>query len=431
MKSLRDLFNGSDKLNPLLMHITLILIFVVFVMNLWSSISNSQPLGDEGFYLNELERIHNDGLWTAFSDGISHLFMWIWYLISLTGTNGLVGMRAISILLAFVSMYIIYYLLKKTTDSRALLLVAISTAAYVFFVTKTGRMFYLAINDTLMNALGLAAILFLSKYFDQYRIKHLVIAALFSGMMFWVRSFSILIFGGLFISVILIPLLHDPKRLIKQSLRSLLFIFVFVIVMISVQIPSIIDNQRLSFEKKNLSGDWGARNWITRLERKPSGSIFAYERSSWEYVDRYIEEQGEDSIPRGFFGRVKADPKFMVDNLASNLFVRVPYIILISIGFLGIGLLRILRVPEKWVSKLTPTELLCLTVFMSVGLGVSLVIINYIEHRWLFMICLTGLFLGVKSICGMSANLQRLLIRAQFVFMILLTSMTLLTSITQ
>lgn len=377
----------------------LIVLAMSFLSHIVMDFSKPDSIGDEGFYCPEIARFQTQGLWDSFAGGISHLFVILSSALSLLVGSNLLGARLLNILLLPLALFIWYHIVKLVLTKPVARDIAWLSFAYVLLIAKTGRMFFVGINDPLMIVLGMGVLLCVLRYIKTDKTVSLVMAAILSGMMLWVRSFSVLIIGGISLWMVLHALFQKPR--LRSILHGSMFFFVLINVALLVQIPSISEHGRLSFENKSsTSGDWNARNWITRVLRLPSGSIFAYAGPEWEQVDEYIERHGAQSIPKGFVDSVKRDPKFMLDNFASNLVVRFPYILIVSIGLLFFPLLDFLRKPEFWFSAGKRTLLPSLMVFISVSLGVSLVIINYVEHRWQFMAVASSIVLA-------SAQLER------------------------
>lgn len=391
------------------------------VVRIW--ISN--PIGDEGFYLSEIAIAKSIGLWKSFSSGTSHLYSTIGYLISLVMPNPLIGLRLFSILLSLAAFVIALSLIQRITPNLIIRKLSAITMAYMFFCSKTGGMFFVAINDALLVTIALVTVLFLLKYLQTKKYKELVLTALFSGLMFWVRSFALLVFGGIVLGVAVIPIMRDGISIWKSSIRTCIFILITVLVALLVQIPSLIDNKAISFENKSRDRDWAAWNWLAQKERIPSGSIFLYSRPPYEVVQRYLDEQGSSSIPRSLIEKMKADPKYMVDNLVSNLFVRLPFVLLMSMGMFFFGLMSILREPDRWRFRLKPQSLALLIIFLSVSIGVSLYIINYLEQRWLFIPAVMGMLLGAGRISELPEKSIDKLSKVQLLVLLLLTSVSL------
>ncbi|NLO11376.1 MAG: hypothetical protein GX122_03025 [Candidatus Cloacimonetes bacterium] len=397
-------------------------VILIILFKILTSAFQPIPQGDENFYLSELARFHTNGVWNTFSRGVSHLFMSIWYLVSFLPLNSLIIMRLLNLVLGLLDLYLIYLILKPLNLKKLSMSVALCTATYAIFISQSGAMHYRAISDPLMTTLALTAIYFVTKYVREYKLKDLILAALFSGMMFWVRNFAIIIFGGILASVAFIPL-FKRERALPHLGKLLLFFVIFIIVLLVVQIPSIHQHQKISFERKIGSGlgGWGHRNWLTQKQQLPSGSVFAYRRVEWDFVDEYIESHGKQSIPRGVLGVFIDNPKLKTDITIVNLFFRIPYILLMSTGLLLLGFLRIVRCPESWLRTLSPQILALLAVFFSVACGVSLAIINYIEHRWVFTASISALIIGIYGFEEMSERWQKILLIGQLLLIPLLS----------
>lgn len=413
--------NGAKKEN-LLKYIAWISLALYFIFRLIMYIKDPSPKGDEKYFLEEIARFRSMSFRDAYFGNFYHLYLTIWYLISFLPINDLMLMRFINIVIGVVNLCLMYKILNRFDLSKNVRSLALLTAGYAIFVSQSGTMHYSAINDPIMNALGLATILFLIRYLDNYRMKDLVFTAVFSGMMFWIRTFSIIIFGGIIAAVFMVPLLKKEKVFIHLA-KVALFLTVFVLVVLIIQVPSLIENQKITFEGKRREGlgNWSHRNWLTQKEQISSGSIFAYKRVEWEYVDDYIETYGKQSIPSGVIGVFKDNPKLKTDITVVNLFFRIPYILLMSTGLMFLGLFRVIREPESWLVDLPPSVLALLAVLFSVCCGVSLAIINYIEHRWIFMAAMMGIGLGAYGIQSMTDKWQKYLVHGQYVLLMLLT----------
>jgi len=105
-----------------------------------------------------------------------------------------------------------------------------------------------------------------------------------------------------------------------------------------------------------------------------------------------------------------------------NVFFRVPYILALSIGFLFLAFLNYLRLPEKWFIDKNLGGLLLLLTSISVCCGVSIYIINYVEHRWQFMTAFSALVLG--TICAANVEKKKiynLLLISQYGFLLFMS----------
>ncbi|MDP3115394.1 MAG: hypothetical protein Q8M98_11595 [Candidatus Cloacimonadaceae bacterium] len=375
--------------------------------------------GDEGFFLKELGRFQQDGMWTSFSDGISHLHVLLVNFLSYFVGQPLLAGRILSLLLLPLGFLIGVWIIRNLRLSHAVEVLTLATLAYVLVFSQSGKMFYRFLSDPLMIVIALGSILYIQRYCTEYRIKYLISAAILAGMMFWVRSFALLIFGGMFAFFLYLFIFHKPR--VKHFSAMLLFITIASSTALIVQIPSIHNKGRISFEDKSGDGDWNERNWITRIDRKSNGGVFSYLRVTWDRVEQFKQEYGEHSIPRSLSERFARDPKFMVDSFVSNMVVRIPYVLLISIGFYFLLLLDLIRRP-KWLfwDLQSSFKLLLLSVFVSVSLGLSLIIVNYIEHRWLFAAVFCALILSSMHLDrSVMRRYRKYLIGSQWIFLLL------------
>ena len=396
-----------------------------FVFKLVLRIWINNPIGDEVFFIEEIEFVRDNGLWESFSSGTSHLYSMIGYLISLVMPNLLIGLRLFNIILSMAAFVIALSLIQRVTTNLIIRKISAITMAYMIFCCKTGAMFFVAINDALMVTIALVTTLFLLKYLQTKRYKELMVTAIFSGLMFWVRSFSLLVFGGIILGIAVIPIMCSGISVWKNLVRTSVFILISVTVALLVQIPSLIENKAIRFESKSRNQDWAAWNWLTHIERIPSGSIFLYKRPPYDVVQRYLDEHGSSSIPRSIIGRIKADPKFAVDNLVSNLFVRLPFVLLTSSGMFFFGLLSILREPDRWRVRLKPQSLALLSIFLSVSIGLSIYVNTNLEQRWLFIPAVMGILLGAGRMSELPEKSINKISVVQLLVLLLLSSASL------
>ncbi len=353
--------------------------------------------GDEGYFLKELARYQTDGMWKSFAAGTSHLHvLMVGALAAVTGSPLLAG-RLLSILMLPLSLWLGWLILKRAGLSRPVLLAAVATLGYIVVFCQTGKMFYRFLNDPLMNLLLLLT-LFLTQLFNEKgKTGLLVAAAIAAGMALWVRSFAILPLAGLLGYFLARMILTQSKG--RTLVQLALFAAVSSGTALVVQIPSLAEHGRLAFESKEGDGKWAERNWLTRLERRNNGGVFSYQRVSWDEVEQYKEIHGERSMPRTLSEVARRDPKFLADNIVSNLFIRVSFVMLISMGLFFLLFLDLIRKPG-WL--LRPSQLainrLYFLVAASLTLGLSLIVINYIEHRWLFTAVFCVLVLGAVQL---------------------------------
>lgn len=402
-----------------------ILFFLLF--KIIKTLLDLQPTGDESFFINELLRFRSDGLYVAFSEGISHLYILLAAYFDMVICNPLLSLRIVSLIQIPVFLLVVYKISCITFESKECVHLSLFTAMSIVIGSRAGTMFFRGINDSLMVTLAFICTFFLLIYTESRKVKYIIYSSIFCGLMFWVRQFSILIAVG-FITFIIVLIIQSliTKRTIKNTARSaLIFLMIGVVVAIIPQIPSLKENNRISFETKSgrLGVSWEQRNWLTAKFRYNNNSLFAYRSASWEEASDYIEMHRDDSIPNGLIERLKADPKIVIDSFISSMFFRVPYILFVSIGILFFLFLDFLRNAEKNIREKLHFKSLFLLLFLSVTTGVCLTVINYVEHRWLFVSVVCGLLLALSQLETYRARyVYNIIINIQVLFVVVSVS---------
>jgi len=374
-------------------------ILVTFIFNVIDCLYYPKSRGDESFYIKEVRRLTETGLWNTFSSGTSHLYVVLGFIFTKLSGSDLVGLRLLSISLSFILMYLFYKISLLELSNIYLRTLFMLTVSYVIYCSQAGKCFFMGISDPLMITIALATIMFIMLYVNLGKTKYIILSAIFSGMLFWVRTFSLLIYVGILCWIVLSPFILRNYLSFKRYIRNIcLFLAINVITISLVQIPSLLTNSTFTFENKSkiMGLDWEANNWLTGLQRRPTNSIFCYSKLPWDEVEDYITKFGYSSIPRNYVERFKRNPKMIVEAFSANLLFRVPFVLFVNIGFLIIPLIYILKMPEKWFSIISSKDWLILLVFIIMPISLSLVTIDYIEQRWLLFPIFMGALLGVR-----------------------------------
>lgn len=382
-------------------------------------VPSSSPIGDEGFFIKEFERFENTGIYSSFSQGISHLYVLTVYFINLFINNYLISGRILSLISGIIIVFFVYQiaiLLDIRKPYKRLLILNVLT---ILLYSRSG--YLISINDPFMVAFATTAVYFLILYMHKKRVKHLIITSILMGFLFWIRSFSILIIPGAIIGIIAFEI-FTTKKLWKKLSRLTIFLLPITVIALIPQIPSIIENKTLAFEDKNYEL-WEKRNWLDHINRIDCGSFFCYKRPSGEAVTEYISENGDESIPSSIIDRLKIDRKYFVDNIVSNLFIRIPYLFLLNFGLLFFLLFDLFRIPEKWLKfNLFPKLSLSLISILTI-LSLSIVIITFIEMRWVVFPIILCALLAYERLQTMELyRLKRLLFTIQIAFLIAMNS---------
>jgi len=142
-----------DKIEKIIKYSQYILIFlfiIIYISQIIQIFNNSNPIGDESYYLMELNRFRNDGLWKSFSSGISHLYILLSYLFSFITKTDLLSLRIINVLILPITIYLMWLIIKIIISNKDMIKLALLTSIFLLICTKTGGMFFAGINDPLM-----------------------------------------------------------------------------------------------------------------------------------------------------------------------------------------------------------------------------------------------------------------------------------------
>jgi 4-amino-4-deoxy-L-arabinose transferase-like glycosyltransferase len=398
-----------------------ILLSVVIILHI-IYLFTAPNLGDEAFYINEINKVRDLGLFTAMAEGFSYLFVVLAIMIDVVVGNEYVSMRLIGLASSigiFIACFSVFNLLKIDLQYKSIFILTIS------YILTMNVEFFQGMSDRLMVLLVLLGfIYYFHYYFNKENIKYLWMSGVFLGLSLWVRSFSLIFLLGFSLFFVFLFFTQKKEGVFTFVKNGFLWGIIIIIVAFVPQMPSLITNKNLAFEDKNTpEHNWAVRNWFTHIERKNTNSIFYYQRVSWERMDSLIIQSGGiENIPVSIPEQCKEDPKFFVDNILSNIF-RLLFFVVYGIGLLGILSLDYLRKPEQIIKyyKEPPNIIIisCLIVICITGMALSVIIINYIEWRWFTLPLLLLSVLGIYKLNRITNdNYKRNVIILQYIFLI-------------
>ncbi|GAA3621358.1 hypothetical protein [Flavivirga jejuensis] len=176
-----------------------------------------------------------------------------------------------------------------------------------------------------------------------------------------------------------------PKKILKIAVA----LISFIVLVSAFHYPSFIEKNKLSsYDKapKNINANWVQRNYLG-LKKIEQGKEAPNRDAIWKHtkfdvVIKYLDENGEDSLPKSFFEVISRDPVIVLKMFAYN----VGFSILRFFRFWGF-LFFLLLVPllnKKMVLKsFINKENLASNLFLIITLALSFVCFTFIEHRWL------------------------------------------------
>lgn len=378
--------------------------------------------GDEYFYVTEVERVKNNGIWKTINEGTSHLFVVLSSTLSFVTGDTLFSNRLLSLLsliLVINAIIGIANIFKINRELKWLLLITVLTFAFDPFRSP----FLFGINDTLMFGVISQSIFYLVKYLIREKTKYAIIAAILIGIGFWIREIT-LIYITTIAFASLIYLITIIKKRAYRHVKTLVLFFLIVFTTATIpHLPALINEGTFAFEDKNYMGNWREREYLTQLKRIPSGSVFSYERVSWEEVEAYKAEGLKPYLPQTRFDILRSDPKMVIDSFSSNLLIRSSYLFLFRNG-----VFFILFIASFWLWKeirkrknFTPW-ILIVSVISLYTIIISAITIHRIEIRWMGLVIILMAFAGAYILDVLEKKRSiyyKPLVMAQYIFIAL------------
>ncbi len=200
-------------------------------------------------------------------------------------------------------------------------------------------------------------------------------------------------------AILLIPLavftiivwaISSKEGLVGKSIKIFTSVIVFVLITAILHFPSLKEHGTLSsFDKNpiNISANWTQRNYLglKKIENgeEPLHRDAIWHRTKFDEVVRYINENGENSLPRSFFEVLISDPVIAIKMFGYN----VVFSILRSFRFWGFMIL-VLMLPLFNIKNLKNSIFdkanLTSNLFIGYMLILSFVCFTFIEFRWFY-----------------------------------------------
>jgi hypothetical protein len=351
--------------------------------------------GDENVFINDLRYINNFGWWMAIEKGISIPYMILVYPLSFIFKN-YVALRLINFFLFLLLLIYINYRYKN-----------VYIYFYLLFYLFTSGSFFIGTNDGLLH---LCLIIFFSEIYLLLKTNNFNFNLTFISLIvaFFTRE-MILMYIPIIIITILIIFLKYKINITKIYLSLIIFIF-----FLTFNIPSIIKNNTLSYDKKlppeNVSVNWVQRQYLSQLYVN-NGKIKNNQHVTWQEVQEYVNLNGEDSLPKTQFNSIFFNLKQTFFETLKNFFTtnfyfirQLGFIILINLFFMSFFIIR----KKQNISLYYIPLVTILTILLF-----SIVIFSYVELRWLVPI-------GVLSIIYYSDLQIKFLDKSKYIYVFLL-----------
>lgn len=368
---------------------------------LWTY-NSSLIVGNNDAYINHFESFLNNG----------------WYAENIKGTTVIYN-SMLSLLYAITNSVNTSFLLLNLISQ--LLLIYIGLLLLKYFANKKHQLFYYSVvlmflfrhlmlesynkasNDTFMAVFVMWALyLFIVKVYDHKEIKRipLILIGTLVGITVGIRPTSLFLIVLLFFGSIAWSIRHKIHFL--PLAKSLLICLVPLIVVVSiVHYPSISHNKTLSFYNKNASDsslNWYQRNFLA-IKNIEENNLALNHGNIWKTkfhdVEAYVEQHGEDSLPKGLLSSISRDP-LTYAKITSFDWLRIGGWLL---RFSGILLIIPLILFAKY--KKHRVENVSLILILSLFLLYTILSYSLIEFRWFLgyeVLIYASILVGLKKL---------------------------------
>jgi hypothetical protein len=413
-----DLMGALWKRDLIPSYVMVVFLVLAAVKGIWIRFSDIIT-GDEYFYLLEVKRLFSEGILATMTRGSSILFTALSALLSYITGDLLLSNRLLSLLPGLFAVWSIWKMARLWGISREPRLLLVFTLLTFLFDPERSP-FLFGTNDAMLFALIAEGLYQLFRFLEFQKWNYLIGAGLLFGAGFWVREIHLMyllpVAGGAFLYLV-IP---SEIRILRKTGQSTLFFSIVLLTAVLVHIPSLITNGKPGFEDKDYMGNWRERDYLTQIMRKPSGSVFAYERAEWSEVEAWKQSEKNPALPGTRLDIWKADPVMAADRFSSNLLIRCTYLF-----SLRNGVLFILFLASFWMIKKIRESgrlkhwLLLILMISGYTLMISAITLHRIEIRWLALtimfVALAGTFI-LEILRNHQSKWYRYCLWAQYIF---------------
>ena len=355
-------------LKPLLSTGLKILIVLFFILMCYYHLLSPAGSGDESLFINDLNYIKSDGWFAAIQKGIGLTYLVLVYPLSFLFSD-YIALRAVNVLLLAALFF--YFYKWGAIKNRLFYFYLLFISTFGFFLAGT--------NDTLFIV---AMVIFFNEVYKAIENKEKVNVPLMWCafiIAFFTRELIYIYLPLVLLSLFL--LWKNNTNVFHKGYIPLLILAV----MISINIPSIEKNHRISYDNKNpdnsIKSTWCQRQYLAQLLVN-QGKLANQNHPSWEQTDAYLLANGENSLPKTTSEGILFDLKLTILEFFKDFTTSV----VLSIRITGMMLIFVFSyiVYAVFKRKITTNLWLPFASFFVVA-AFSFIIISYVETRWLMV----------------------------------------------
>ncbi|OWP79626.1 hypothetical protein [Flavobacterium oreochromis] len=329
------------------------------------------PTGDELLFISNLNEIKELGIITAIKNRICIPYMLISYPLSFVIKDYL----ALRFTNVFLTMGFIAYVNFRLKFRE--------TIFYLLFFISSTSYFYFGTNDALFSTS--LAVFFIEVFlFLNDEIKELKLAFLALLVTFFTRELILVFVPVIFLSLVLLIKKGFKIKDFKLSL-------IFTIFMFLLNLPSIINNHKLSYDNKDVKEykvNWVQRQYLAQLMVN-QGLIPNQSHPTWEQTEEYVDKNGENSLPKTTLESIFFDFRLTLKEFIKD------FLEVLFMSFRQIGPVLLVTFFSIWIyfkegrkEKNFPYPSVSLILMMLIF---SFIIISFVEIRWLSSVYLLSI----------------------------------------
>lgn len=369
---------------------------------------NPNFTGDESKYLSDLLNANQFGLGKAISDGASVTYLVLSYYLNTLLTAPLLSLKITS-LISGILMFLFLYLFNSEylNIDKPLKQPLFLWIIYLFVIQTT---FFTGVNDILLDLFGT---LFFITFFTRLRnsILKVIILGLFIALTLATRKMAVT-YIFTFLMVFLLVSISTKNHEIFNLKNGLIISISSSLFLILLNIYPLINYNKFSFDDKILKGDVNWAQWDYHnalLIDKGVQNRFTHVKIN--ETAKYIQKNGENSLPSSFFEMIYFDPLFTFKEFFIDFLIGLKYIFrqtgLFVLPFTIFLIIRIRRIFHT--KSITSTDFIYLFSISYLFL-ISYIVIANIQSRWFMFFLPIMMLLVCKDLTRLNLQNKKLFI---------------------
>jgi hypothetical protein len=390
---------NNTKITKLVKYFSFGISSIYFLYATIKSFLSPLGLGDENTFYKDLIYFKENGYYLSVQKGISIPYTVLNYFFDYFTKDELIAMRLSSLLILFILLLYLFIELKKIKKNIEftvifMLLFFVSTTGYFFFGTNDG-LFFLGL--IILGVETLKAILSLRPSMILFCLG-LSIAISTRALVMVYFPFILLAFLVMFIN--------------NVKFNTLFLCFVIPLLFLClINFPNFSSaNFELSYDKKvpnDTSLTWPQRQYLSQLMVN-EGKLPNNQRVSWEETKKYLELNGQISLPKSQLESLTFDLKLTITEFFKDFF----QVVVVSTRSLGIIMLFCFYsiIVALYKKNFNLSQLFIPISLLLMVLVFSFIIISFVELRWLSAVFILSILYFNVYANNKLVNLQHFMI---------------------